>query len=76
MNNIVVDMTNISRYNMECHGYGGYDLYHNETGQWVDFDTVVDILKNHGIMVRSAETVRDEQFEAEMVAKHGEGWRV
>ena len=76
MNNIVVDMTSITRYNEECRGYGGNMLEPYEKGEYVSFDAVVDILAKHGITVRSAETVENEKFEAEMVAKYGEGWRV
>lgn len=72
---MTIDFTKIERYDEECRGYGGYSLENNATGRWVDFDEMVAILAAHGIECRTAESVANEKFEAEMIAKHGEKWR-
>lgn len=72
---MTIDFTSIARYDEVCRGYEGYSLEPNETGRWIEIENVIEILRLHGIEVRTAETIEAEKFEAEMVEKFGKNWR-
>lgn len=59
---MTIDFTSIARYDEICRDYGGYFLEPNETGRWVDIDNVIEILRLHGIEVRTAENIIAENI--------------
>lgn len=72
---MIVDFTNIYRVEEVCQPYTGNELVPDVRGDYVRFDDVVAILKANGIEVKSYETVKRAEFEAEMEAEFGPNWR-